>query len=89
METIFDHSPTIEELEELFGYDRKADKICHCLTTKPFPASEYSIWTRDRVAYFDIGLLLDYRGELRSAEYFAKAPEIWEEYKIVRNSINF
>lgn len=74
METIFDHSPSVQEIEVA------ADSL------RPFnlrpTKEEYEASISPDMAIFDIAILLRGRKQFKeSAKYFEKIPDLAEEFK--------
>lgn len=82
-ETIFDHSPTIGELQDIFAYDQANETICHGCTLVPMALDDYKngYMVKD-LRCFDIALLYFYRGDSKMAsKYFAEAPGLYQEFR--------
>lgn len=79
IETIFDHCPTIAEMEDIFKMDLDSDTMCHGLSTLPMPIDEYRFGTMPfKLRMLDIGLLYFSRqDDDKASEYFAKCPELY------------
>lgn len=84
-ETIFDHSPTRGEIEDIFHLNMELDTICHGFTLVPMPVDEYRSGSVVKdLLLFDIGLLYFYRGEYKKAsKYFFKAPRLYGKFRDV------
>lgn len=83
IETIFDHSPTIGELQDIFAYDKANETICHGCTLVPMALDDYKngYMVKD-LRCFDIALLYFYRGDSKMAsKYFAEAPGLYQEFR--------
>lgn len=83
METIFDHNPTITELEEC-GYLSSWQNVRHGIDfEQPLTEAGYFAQITKKAAYFDLALLYEFRGDQKKADqYWEKIPEMGNEYKL-------
>ena len=85
METIFDHNPTLKELNAI-----RFDSFSLCLKfgidiSESLTPNLYKILITEQNAYYDLACLYDFRNDsLKANEYWDKLPK---EYKI--NGLGF
>ncbi|WP_374164841.1 hypothetical protein [Arcticibacter sp. MXS-1] len=81
METIFTFNPTDKELHHLFSYNCADNTLAGGFSIIPGPRDDYEAVKSEEEKVFDIAKLLEYRGDERAKEYWAKIPEIELEYR--------
>lgn len=83
LETVFDHSLTPDEIEELGFLDSWLD-IRHGLSfPDPLTETGYRETVTAPAALFDLGLLFEYRGdEAKRDAYWAQVPDTATQYQL-------
>ncbi|WP_374166540.1 hypothetical protein [Arcticibacter sp. MXS-1] len=81
MKTIFDFNPTNEEMFDLFSYDKDARTLICGFSVLPVPLERYQESASDKGKIFDIALLLEHRNDPKAKKYWAKIPDIEQQYR--------